>query len=70
MQSDAGEFWNGVAQATHHVIERKEGSPPELDDGRLLGRREDSAAVSRGPMAASPVVWRARHWATVVGFRW
>jgi hypothetical protein len=43
MQSAAGKIWDGVARAAHDIVERQEGSPPELDDHRLLGQRKDGA---------------------------
>ncbi len=36
MQGAAGKLRDGVAKATHNVIERQEGAAPELDDDRLL----------------------------------
>src|SRR5215213_2514024 len=85
MERAAAELRNGLPQAAHDVIERRQGTPPELDDGSEHCSGPSSASVRtvlrgwRGPMRASAVVCRSRllatvlgcsrHLATVLGFR-
>src|SRR5215217_6719160 len=75
MERAAAELRQDLPPAAHDVIERRQGTPPDLDDGSEHCSGPSSASVRtvlrgwRGPMGASAVVCRSRHLATVLGFR-
>jgi hypothetical protein len=68
MQGASAQVWNGILQTAEDIIQRQEGSASELDDDRL------SAGVSTvlfdfGPISASVVSARLRHFRTVLTLR-
>ena len=59
---------NARLERVEAVVERQQGMPPEGDDDRLV--LQAAARVERGsfgPIRASVLVWRERHFCTVVG---
>ena len=66
MQTGSGQVRDAVAQAAHHVVERQQGALPERDDHRLFTGVSTVLRRLRGPMGASDVQERERHFATVV----
>jgi hypothetical protein len=75
MERAAGERWDGLTEAAEDVIQRQQGAAAELDDGSKHCFEPSSASVRtelrgrRGPIGASAVPVRPRHFATVFGFR-
>jgi hypothetical protein len=55
-------------EAAQDIVERQEGTAAELDDDGLLGLGQDGTAGRLGPIGASAVPVRARHFAAVFGF--
>jgi len=41
MQGTSAQVWNGILQTAKDINQWQEGSAPELDDDRLLRRRQD-----------------------------
>jgi hypothetical protein len=63
VQGTSAEIWNGVLQTAEDIIQWQEGSASELHDDRLLGC---TVLSGFGPMGASVVSARLRHFRTVL----
>jgi len=67
MQGRARQVRDARLEGVEAVVERQQRVPAECDHHGLLFRREDGGARLLGPMAASAVVVRLRHFWMVVG---
>ncbi|GJD71365.1 hypothetical protein MMMDOFMJ_4321 [Methylobacterium gnaphalii] len=57
----------GRLKRVEAVVERQQGVPPEGDNDRLVSRLSTLERGSFGPIRASVLVWRQRHFCTVEG---
>jgi hypothetical protein len=68
MQGATAEVGDGVPQAAQHVVQRQQCFLPERHHNGFLGRRQYRAPGRLGPIGASVVVVRLRHFFTVFWF--